>query len=331
MNSSGRQFGNLVARAQGLFAFGIYDAMSAKMAELAGHEALYVGGYAAAGSRGLPDMGILTMTEMINHIKFVAEAVSIPLMVDIDDGYGNSNNVNRTVSELLLLPNIGALHIEDQRYPKRCGHIKGKDVLPIDEFTGKLRAAIDTRNRVDPWCRIVARTDAFSAAGGKKDERFGGDAEEAIKRLIAYADAGADYLWCEFPDPNPLSAEKVALEVRKSHPDAVLAFNISPSFSQKSWVSSCLTEKYLNEIGYKLRFATYPSLLVAMKAVFESASEFRNEATSGLRLLKSEVAGTPAESVMKAVNVEKYLATERKYDPHGAEKQSASEGFGPAN
>ena len=331
MQSSGHQFGNLVARTQGLFAYGIYDAMSAKMAELAGHEALYVGGYAAAGSKGLPDMGIMTMTEVVNHIKFIAEAVSVPLMVDIDDGYGNSNNVIRTVKEVLALPNMGAIHIEDQRYPKRCGHIKGKDVLPMDEFLGKLRAAVDARNEVDPWCRIIARTDAFSAAGGKKDERFGGDIDEAVRRLIAYADAGANYLWCEFPNPNPLSAKAVANRVRKAHPDAVLAFNISPSFSKESWDNSILTEKYLNDMGYKLRFATYPALLAAMKAVFDSASEFRNEATNGLRLLKASVAGTPAESVMKAVNVEKHLATERKYDPSGAKKQSTSEGFGSTN
>ena len=175
MINAGQRFGELVARPQGLFAYGVYDAMSAKMAELAGHEAIYVGGYAAAGSRMLPDMGILTATEMLDHVKFIAQAVSVPLMVDIDDGYGNANNVIRTISELLSLPNIGAFHIEDQRYPKRCGHIKGKEVLPRREFLGKLRAAIDTRDKIDPNCKIIARTDAFSAAGGNRDESAGGD------------------------------------------------------------------------------------------------------------------------------------------------------------
>ncbi|MBI2674613.1 MAG: isocitrate lyase/PEP mutase family protein [Candidatus Yanofskybacteria bacterium] len=328
MDKAGDLFGKLVARPQGLFAYGVYDAMSAKMAELAGHEAIYIGGYAAAGGRMLPDMGILTMTEMINHIKFIAEAASVPLMVDIDDGYGNVNNVIRTVSELLALLSIGAFHIEDQRYPKRCGHIKGKEVLPLDEFLGKLKAAIDTRDKINPYCKVIARTDAFSAAGGKKSERFGGDVDEAIKRLTAYADAGADYLWCEFPNPDPFSAEVVATSVRKVHPNISLAFNISPSFSREDWNNSSLTERILNEMGYKLRFATYPALLEAMKVVFESALKFRQEATNGLRSLKERVAGTPAESVMKAVNVEWYLANERKYDPSGTKKQSTSEGFG---
>lgn len=330
MDRTGSHFSKLVARPQGLFAYGVYDAMSAKMGESADHEAIYVGGYSAAACRMLPDMGILTMPEVINHVKFIAEAVCVPLLVDIDDGYGNANNVIRTVSELLALPNIGAFHIEDQRYPKRCAHIIGKEVLPQDEFTGKLRAAIDTRDRIKPSCKIIARTDSFSAADRKKDEKFGGDIQEAVKRLVAYADVGADYLWCEFPNPSLLSAEAVAARVRKTHPHIALAFNISPSFSLEEWRHSLLTEELLNEMGYKLRFSTYPAILSAMKAVFDSALEFRREAINGLNALKTRVAG-PTESVMKAVNVEKYLAVERKYDPHGAEKQSTSEGFGSAN
>lgn len=331
MDNPGKLFGELAARPCGLFAYGVYDAMSAKMAGLAGHEALYVGGYAAAGCRMLPDMGLLTQTEMLNHTKFIAQAVSVPLMVDIDDGYGNMNNAIRTVNELLVLPNIGAFHIEDQRYPKRCGHIKGKEVLPLDEFLGKLKAAIDTRDKINPYCKVIARTDAFSAASGTKDEKFGGDVEEAVKRLTAYADAGADYLWCEFPSADPLSAEAVAERVVKIHPGATLAFNISPSFSLESWLQSSLTEEILNKMGYKLRFATYASLLAAMKAVFESASEFGEEAIRGMNRLKTRIAGTSAASVMKAVNVDKYLENERKYDPRGTEKQSTSEGFGSTN
>ncbi|OGN08859.1 MAG: hypothetical protein A3J46_03135 [Candidatus Yanofskybacteria bacterium RIFCSPHIGHO2_02_FULL_41_11] len=331
MDMSGKRFGELVARPQGLFVYGVYDAMSARVAELAGHEAIYVGGYAAAGSRGLPDMGVLTMTEIIGHIKFIAQAVSghvksisqavsTPLMADIDDGYGNVNNVIRTVNELLELPNIGAFHIEDQRYPKRCGHIQRKKILPLDEFLGKLKAAIDIRDRINPYCKVIARTDAFSAIGGKRDERFDGDINEAVKRLIAYADIGADYLWCEFPDPNQLSAEAVAERVRTVHPDIALAFNISPSFSTESWLESSLTEGVLNEMGYKLRFATYPALLSAMQAVLESAIEFKREAIGGLKSLKNRVAKTPVENVMEVLGVDRYLATERKYDPYDTEK-----------
>lgn len=328
MDPAGQRFGHLVNRPQGLFAYGIFDAMSARMAEVAEHEALYVGGYAAAGCRMLPDMGLLTMTEMFDHIKYIAEKVSIPLMVDIDDGYGNANNVIRTVSNLLTLPNIAAFHIEDQRYPKRCGHIKGKEVLPLGEFVGKLAAAIDTRDRINPNCKVIARTDSFSAAGGKRDEAFGGDIEEASKRLIAYADTGADYLWCEFPSPEPLSAIEIAKRVKQAYSKAVLVFNVSASFSKRSWGQSPLTESMLNEIGYKLRFATYPGLLAAMMGVFESAREFKLAAIGGMQLLKDRLSETPAESVMGAVNVDWYLENERRYDPRGTDKQSTSEGFG---
>ncbi|MEK7138796.1 MAG: isocitrate lyase/PEP mutase family protein [Patescibacteria group bacterium] len=328
MNTAGDRFSKLAARPEGLFVYGTYDAMSAKMAELAGHEALYVGGYAAAGCRMLPDMGLLSSTEMLGHIKFIAQAVSVPLMVDIDDGYGNANNVIRTVSEILALPNIGSFHIEDQLYPKRCGHIRGKDVLPMGEFLGKLKAAIDTRDNLNPDCRVIARTDSFSAAAGKKSQIHGGDIDEAVKRLVAYADTGADYLWCEFPDPDPVSAQEVAERVRKVHPHIFLALNISPSFSRGDWIHSTMTVKDLNNWGYKIRFATYAALLAAMRSVFFSASEFRANEIYGMVNLKSSVSGTPAESVMKAVGVDKYLENERKYNPKAHDKQTSSEGFG---
>jgi 2-methylisocitrate lyase-like PEP mutase family enzyme len=265
---------------------------------------------------------------MINHTKFIAEAVSTPLMVDIDDGYGNANNVIRTVNEFLTLPNIGALHIEDQEYPKRCGHIKGKRVIPLPEFLGKLKAAINTRDRINPNCEIIARTDAFSAAGGKKDELLGGDIDEAVRRLSAYYNAGADYLWCEFPSARLDTATAVAEGVRKIIPNAVFAFNISPSFSKDDWQGSSLTDNNLNELGYKLRFATYPALQAAMMEVFQSALDFKLGAVPAMSRLKGYIAKTPAESVMKAVNVDKYLEYERKYNPQGSENQSGSEGFG---
>src|SRR3989338_8257753 len=158
---SGRQFGQLVDRPSGLFVFCIYDAISAKGAILARHEALYLGGYAASAVRGFPDFGIMTMSEVVQHVKFIARFVDVPLIVDIDDGYGGINNVIRTAEEILMIPGVAAIHLEDQHLPKRCGHIAGKPVLPISEYLGKLKALIDARNQINPYCRIIARTDAF--------------------------------------------------------------------------------------------------------------------------------------------------------------------------
>lgn len=329
MPGTGERLRALLARDKGVFAYGIYDALSAMSAELAGHECLYVGGYSDAAATGLPDIGLRTMTEIRDHAKLVGEAVSIPLFVDIDDGYGSVNNVRRAVRDFLALSQVAALHMEDQPFPKRCGHIAGKRVVPINEFVGKLKAAIDTRNSIDRSRVIVARTDAFGAAGGRFDERLGGDIEEAVKRGIAYADAGADVLWCEFPTPDPRTAEAFAEGVRKIHPQMIFAFNVSPSFSAKDWltIGAQFGEKHLNDMGYKLRFSTYPALLEAASRVFDSASVFRVEAMDAIRSLKQRLLGHPAESIKKLIRLEDYLAFERKYDPRGEERQDTSQGF----
>ncbi len=327
---SGKWLRALLSRDKGVFAYGVYDALSAIVAELAGHECIYVGGYSDAAAVGLPDIGLRTMSEIRDHAKLISEAVTTPLLVDIDDGYGSVNNVRRTVREFLALSQVAALHIEDQPFPKRCGHIAGKEVVPLNEFVGKLKVAIDTKNSIDSSRVIVARTDAFGAAGGKFDERLGGDIDEAVKRGIAYADAGADLLWCEFPTPDPRTAEAFAAGVKRVHPQMNFAFNISPSFSAKDWltIGAHLDENLLNELGYKLRFSTYPGLLEAASRVFDSAVAFKAEATDGIRNLKNRLSGHPAESIKKLIRLENYLALERKYDPRGGEKQDSSQGFG---
>ncbi len=327
---SGQKLQELLARDKGVFAYGVYDAMSAINAELAGHECIYIGGYSDAAAVGLPDIGLRTMSEIRDHTKFISEAVTTPLFVDIDDGYGSVNNVRRTVREFLALSQVAALHIEDQPFPKRCGHIAGKGLVPLNEFVGKLKVAIDTKNSIDSSRVIVARTDSFGAAGGRFDEHLGGDIQEAVKRGIAYADAGADLLWCEFPTPDPRTAEAFAGGVRRVHPQMIFAFNISPSFSANDWltIGAKLDERLLNELGYKLRFSTYPALLEAASRVFDSALVFKEEATDGIRALKNRLSGHPAESIKKLIRLEKYLALERKYDPRGGEKQDTSQGFG---
>ena len=321
----------LIRRPQGVFAYGIFDAFSAKMAEKESCEAIYVGGYSAAATRGFPDMGLMTMTEMLEHTKYIARFVKKPLMVDIDDGYGNVNNVKRTVKEFFSLPKVQIIHIEDQKYPKRCGHILGKEIVPLDEFLGKLKAAIKTRDRIRPSGKVMARCDAFSAAGGNKDKHLGGDIEEVIKRLIAYADVGADYLWCEFPSASAEAAEAVSVGVRRVHPNAIFAFNDSPSFSESDWEQSKITTKLLIELVYKIIFSTYPALQASAKAVSDSARDFRKDPIEAMKRLKRHVAGTKAESIMKIVEVDKYLAEEREYYPKGLENQSSSEGFGTVN
>lgn len=168
---------------------GVAVALHAKLAEAAGFKAVGVSGAnTAAYLFGLPDAGLLTMTEMCENAQRVANAVDIPVMVDCDTGYGNAINVRRTVESMIRAGTAG-LFIEDQDAPKRCGSFKGKQLISVEEAVGKYRAALDVRNELDPDYVIMARTDARNAVGGSL--------EEAIGRAKAYKKAGVDVIYIE--------------------------------------------------------------------------------------------------------------------------------------
>src|ERR671935_966524 len=144
MESMGGKFRQLLAEEDYLFTGGIYSPLDAQIAERAGMKAIYMSGYSVAMANGWPDMGFLTMTEMTRTASIIASAVDIPIIADADDGYGNALSTMRTVQEMLKT-GVAGIHLEDQRFPKRCGHIAGKTILPRDEAIGKFRAAADTR------------------------------------------------------------------------------------------------------------------------------------------------------------------------------------------
>ena len=325
--SSGLLLRDALLFRDGAFAYGISSALDALFARRAGHRIMYVGGYAASALRGLPDMGIMTATEMLQHIQYICEAVPDGIfMVDIDDGYGGVHNVRRIVTDLLTKTSIAAFHIEDQRNPKRCGHIAGKELIPEDEFLGKLRAAIDVRREIDPRRVIIARTDAFSAAGGTKDPDIGGDIAEAVKRGISYSEAGADLVWCEFPTPDKKSAQAFADGMRDHMPTFGLAFNVSPSFQWNEYENP-VTAQELREMGYTLLFSTYPSAVAGGHAVYETAKSFTGDPIEALKELQRKVAGNPAESIKKIVGVDRYQEIEKEYDPKAIERIKSSDGF----
>jgi 2-methylisocitrate lyase-like PEP mutase family enzyme len=151
---------------------------------------------------GMPDVGLATIGEMIRNAQYMASAVAVPIVADSDTGGGNAINVVRTVREYIQA-GVAGLHMEDQVTPKRSGHWAGKRLIPLEEAAGKIRAAVDTRNRLDPDFVIVARTDARAAVGGGVDE--------AIRRGNAYVDAGADLVFFE----SPFSEEEVARAARE--------------------------------------------------------------------------------------------------------------------
>ena len=166
-----------------LFAPYVFDGLQARLAEDAGFEAIYMTGFGTAAARGMPDVGLLTMTEMLANVAMLARAVSIPVICDADTGYGNALNVARTVREYQRA-GAAALHIEDQVFPKRCGFLDGKEVIPRKDMVAKVRAAADAR---EGDFVIIGRTDALQPEGW--------DSVEA--RARAYFGAGADLIFVD--------------------------------------------------------------------------------------------------------------------------------------
>lgn len=176
-----------LARSPILIAPGVYDPLTALIAAQAGFEALYVSGAAIAYTRlGRPDIGLVSLSEVVDTVALIRERVGAYLVVDADTGYGNALNVERTV-RLLERAGANAIQIEDQDFPKRCGHLDDKALIPAQEMAGKIKAAVDTRRSTETL--IIARTDAVAVEGF----------EAAVARAALYRDAGADMLFVEAP------------------------------------------------------------------------------------------------------------------------------------
>src|SRR5215469_3079122 len=161
-----------------------FDGLQARLAEEAGFDAVYMTGFGTAASRGYPDLGLLTMSEMIANVRSIANCVNVPVICDADTGYGNPVNVWRTVREYEDA-GASALHIEDQVWPKRCGFLSGKQVITMEDMVAKVRAACDARR--DPNLAIIARSDALQPHGW----------DEAERRARAYRAAGADLIFLD--------------------------------------------------------------------------------------------------------------------------------------
>ena len=176
-----------------VIAVGAFNALVAKLIERAGFDAIYISGAGLANSAGLPDVGLLTLTEVAAEAKLICNSVSVPVILDADTGFGEAINVGRTVRELEQV-GLAGIHIEDQEFPKRCGHLPGKRLVSAKAMIEKIQAAKDART--DPDFLIIARTDARGVT----------NLEDAIQRAVLYVEAGADAL---FPDALQ-SAEELA-------------------------------------------------------------------------------------------------------------------------
>jgi 2-methylisocitrate lyase-like PEP mutase family enzyme len=181
-----KRFRALLERDGMVVAPGAYDCITAKLIEQAGFGAVYITGAGTAATFGYPDFGLVTMSEMVANARRIAGAVELPVIADADTGYGNELNVFRTVREFER-GGVAAIHIEDQEFPKKCGHLDDKQIIPREEFTAKIRAAVAARR--DPDFLIIARTDSRAVAGF----------EEAITRANEALAAGAAMAFVEAP------------------------------------------------------------------------------------------------------------------------------------
>jgi 2-methylisocitrate lyase-like PEP mutase family enzyme len=184
---------------------GAYDCITARMIEQAGFSAVYMTGAGTAAALGYPDYGLVTMSEMVENAGRIAAAVKIPVIADADTGYGSELNVVRTVREYEQR-GVAGIHIEDQGFPKKCGHLENKAIVPLEDYLAKIRAAASAKR--DREFLIIARTDARAVLGF----------EEAIRRANASLDAGADMVFVEAPE----SLEEVAAVPRLVHGPCLL-------------------------------------------------------------------------------------------------------------
>lgn len=224
----------MIERGEFVQAPGVYDALGARIVESYKFNAVYMTGYGTSASHfAYPDVGLLTMTEMVENAARIAAAVKIPLIADADTGYGNPINVVRTVKEYEKA-GVAAIHIEDQVWPKKCGHMEGKRVIDEAEMVGKIKAAVDARQ--DENFLIIARTDVLAIEGFDK----------AVERGHRFAEAGADILFIEAP----VDREQVARipEMLKSRPLILNLAPKTPNFSAQE----------MKEMGYSV--ALYPGV-----------------------------------------------------------------------
>jgi carboxyvinyl-carboxyphosphonate phosphorylmutase len=265
---------------------GVFDALSAKIAEYVGFEAMFQTGYgSSAALLGMPDFGLLNSGETVDNAMRIIRAVRVPVLVDADTGYGNPLNVWRLVRDLEGLGAAG-IFLEDQVWPKRCGHMVGKDVIPKDEYIPKLRAALEARQSKD--FIIVARTDARAPIG----------LEEAIERGKAYRKTGADVIFVEAPR-SVEELKKVADEI-----DAPLVANMI-----EDGVTPNLSAAELLKLGYQIAVFPLSAIYSATFAMRQVLTELKNTGTTK----EARNIMVTFKDFNRFMNLDQFVDLERRY------------------
>jgi isocitrate lyase len=300
--SKAAAFRRLIASEPYVHTTGIYTPLQAKIAQSVGLKAGLVSGYSCSlAYLGRADLGFATMTEMAGWARAMATAVDLPLIADGDDGHGNALHVMRTVGEFERA-GVAGLTLEDQQFPKRCGHLDGRVCLPAKEAAMKLKAALDARS--DPDFFIIARTDAVSANGGSF--------EEVVERGKRYADVGVDMVWPEFPTPDRGMVERFAQEMSRSFPSLPLFFNYSSSFDWTR-VENPLTFQELAQLGYRFIVVGLGAIHAAMLAEWSFMTDLVvNQEQAQIRLQRS-LEGHPTKNHHEMGRLSELLELGRRY------------------
>ena len=292
--TSRRKLKRLLARRQLLIAPGVFDGLSARLVEEAGFEAIYLSGGAVARSMGVPDIGLVTMSEVIERAVQVVTAVKIPVIADADTGYGNALNLVRAVREFERA-GVAAIHIEDQVTPKRCGHLEGKEVISLAEMEKKLAAALQSRS--DPDFIIIGRTDSRAIHG----------LDDAIQRGKSFAKLGVDAVFVEAPQ-----SEKELETIARSITEVPLMVNMF-----KGGKTPLLPASRLEEMGFRIAIFPSESQRAAIYAMREALAMLKRDGST--EAMDDRL--TTFKERDRIVGLEEWEKLERQYLKSVAEKE----------
>ncbi|SIS17551.1 isocitrate lyase/PEP mutase family protein [Natronorubrum thiooxidans] len=291
---------------------GVHDPLTAAVADSVGFDAIYMTGYGTSLSKtGYPDAGFITMPEMIENAGNIQERIDVPLIADSDNGYGNATNVVRTVREYIKA-GVAAIHIEDQTFPKRCGHTKGRQVIPKAEAVGKIEAAADVRDERNPDFTLIARTDARGTGEGSLDE--------AISRVNAFLEAGADIAFVEGPT-DEAELERLGREV-----DGPLVYNFVGDLGSSPYVELSSLEEW----GFDLVLFPIAATLSTIANVYADFETFADDPVEAMRDIDDAFNDQPVGSLHEFSGFPEVVEWERQYLPEDEqEKYEGSLGDDP--
>lgn len=286
------QLRQLLQQRQALVVPGVHDAITAKIVQMVGFKAVQVSGFGLAASYlGLPDMAFLSFEEMRNFTRNIVDAVDLPVMADADTGFGNSVNA-MYVTEKLIKAGCASMNIEDQMFPKRCGHMEGKTIISMEEMALKIKACAEVRDKLDPDFVINARTDGIAIAG----------IDEAIRRGNAYIDAGADMVFVEAPR----SIEQIEKAVKEIH--GLVSINFFDSI--EGGKTPLLHYQQMRDLGVARISVPVGSVFAEVKAEMEYLKAIKDDIAPERKDLL-----VPFATFRDIVGVPHYRELEKEYLP----------------